>query len=65
MAKKTVCDVCDKPITDGNNFGARSPVFSWSSPESPTIEVTTKVRIEGKTDPDLCLPCLKRAVAEA
>lgn len=72
MAKKTCCDVCDKPILDGNNYGTRNPVFVWEALGSEVsgilkskVSVTTKVQIEGITDPDLCLLCLKRVVAEA
>lgn len=71
MSQKTVCDVCEVVIKDGENAGLRQVAFNFTDyrplpmGESFIIEVTTKVRVNGKSDPDLCVPCLKRAVQEA
>lgn len=69
MAKKTVCDVCENEIPDGQNVGLRNPIFNAYFPriDADNIQVEIKItaRVDGKTDSDLCVPCLKRAVAEA
>lgn len=65
MAKKTVCDVCDKPILDGSNVGARNPIFSHAFPGGQEVEVQITSRVNGNSGSDLCLECLKKAVAEA
>jgi hypothetical protein len=65
MAKKTVCDVCDRPIADGSNVGVRNPIFSHAFPGGVSVEVQTTSRVNGNSGADLCLPCLKKAVADA
>lgn len=64
MAKKTVCDVCEKVIKDGANVGLRRPVFTHEQ-GAITVEVTTTARVNGNSEADLCVACLKRAVALA
>lgn len=71
MAQKIVCDVCDGVIADGENAGKRTPIFSWQrkhprlSDIGPKVELQIKVRVDGVSDPDLCVACLKLAVAES
>jgi hypothetical protein len=67
MAKKTVCDVCEGVILDGNNAGKRGVTFTHGdSVHLPVLSVSiSSVKIEGITDPDVCIPCLKKAVAQA
>lgn len=65
MANKIVCDSCDSVIKNGENLGTRNPVFQWTDPNGKIIEVALKSKVVGKTESDLCLYCVRKAVAEA
>lgn len=65
MSIKTVCDICDSVIKDGQNAGLKNVVFAWTAEGAGEVQVTTSVRVNGKSDSDLCLVCLKKAVESA
>ncbi len=64
MAKRTTCDVCGQEIPDGENAGIRTPVFTKDF-GGVQVEVKLSAKVCGRTDSDICIPCLKRSVAEA